>query len=148
MFLQSVLYNDSMNAQMSSSSSFGSPFYLIFWALYLVGAVFIFKKAGRQWWEAIIPIYNLYVLLLIVGKPVWWLVLLLIPLVNLVVIVMVLHALSKSFGYGGGFTLGLIFLPFIFMPILGLGDAKYQGAVAQSTPQAPQAQQPPVTPQV
>jgi len=35
----------------------------------------IFEKAGEAGWQAIIPIYNIYVLLKIVGKPGWWLIL-------------------------------------------------------------------------
>ncbi|MBZ0199154.1 MAG: DUF5684 domain-containing protein, partial [Ignavibacteriaceae bacterium] len=33
--------------------------------------------------------------------------------------------LAKVFGKGGGFAAGLIFLPMIFYPILGFGDAEY-----------------------
>jgi hypothetical protein len=87
----------------------------------------VFKKAGQPGWAAIIPIYNLYVILKIVGKPGWWLLLMLIPLVNVVFAIWTVNLLSKSFGKDVGFTLGLIFLSFIFWPILAFGDAKYQG---------------------
>jgi hypothetical protein len=40
---------------------------------------------------------------------------------------MVLHSVSKNFGHGVGFTLGLIFLGFIFIPILAWGDSQYLG---------------------
>lgn len=85
----------------------------------------IFRKAGKPGWAAIIPIYNLIVLLQIVKKPLWWVILLFIPLVNFVFGIIILDALSRSFGKRTGFTLGLIFLPFIFFPILGFGDAIY-----------------------
>ena len=62
----------------------------------------IFTKAGEEGWKAIIPIYNYYVLLKIVGRPGWWLLLYLIPLVNIVVLIIVMNDLSKSFGHGGG----------------------------------------------
>jgi Family of unknown function (DUF5684) len=87
----------------------------------------LFEKAGEPGWAAIVPIYNIIVLLKIVGKPAWWIVLLLIPLVNLIVAIIVLIALAKSFGKGAGFAIGLLILPFIFYPMLAWGDAKYLG---------------------
>src|SRR2546426_540233 len=77
----------------------------------------VFTKAGKPGWAAIIPIYNLIVILQIAGKPIWWFFLLLIPLVNLVVGIMTYVAFAKNFGKGVGFALGLIFLGFIFFPI-------------------------------
>ena len=90
----------------------------------------IFVKAGEPGWAAIIPVYNLVVMLKIVGRPVWWIVLFLIPFVNLVVGFIVAFDLAKVFGKGAGFALGMIFLFPIFYPILGFGSAKYQGAPA------------------
>ena len=87
----------------------------------------IFTKAGKPGWACIVPIYNIIVLLEIVGKPLWWIVLLFIPIANLVVSIMVANLLAKSFGKGVGFTVGMIFLPIIFYPILGFGSATYQG---------------------
>lgn len=87
----------------------------------------IFSKAGKPGWAAIVPIYNFIVLLEIVGKPWWWLLLMLIPIVNLVILIIVYHKLSLSFGKGAGFTVGLILLGIIFLPILAFGDAKYVG---------------------
>lgn len=90
----------------------------------------MFTKAGRKGWKAIIPFYNVYVMLQIVGRPGWWLVLFLIPVVNFIIAIVMNNDLSKSFGKGTGFTVGLIFLPFIFVPILGFGDAQYVGPAA------------------
>lgn len=100
-------------------------------AVLMIAAMWkVFAKAGKPGWAAIVPIYNYIVMLEIIGKPLWWIVLLLIPLVNYVVIIIVMHGLSKSFGNGVGFTLGMIFLPFIFWPMLGFGDAEYIGPQA------------------
>ena len=57
-----------------------------FGILFLILASFwkIYQKAGRKGWEGIVPIYNIYVMLQIVGKPTWWLILYLIPIVNIV----------------------------------------------------------------
>lgn len=87
----------------------------------------IFTKAGEEGWKAIIPIYNAYILLKIVGKPGWWLILFLIPIVNYVFIIWTYNMLSKSFGKDEGFTVGLVLLSFVFFPILGFGSAVYQG---------------------
>ncbi|HVW14817.1 MAG TPA: DUF5684 domain-containing protein [Mucilaginibacter sp.] len=87
----------------------------------------IYEKAGKPGWAAIIPIYNIIVLLEIVGKPVWWILLLLIPCVNIIFAVWVTNLLSKSFGQSEGFTVGLLLLGVIFYPILGFGNYKYLG---------------------
>lgn len=86
----------------------------------------VFQKAGEPGWAAVVPIYNLIVLLKIAGKPAWWLVLMLVPFVNLVVAIIVVFALAKNFGKGAGFGLGLLFLGPVFYPILAWGDARYQ----------------------
>jgi uncharacterized membrane protein YhaH (DUF805 family) len=85
----------------------------------------IFTKAGKPGWAALVPIYNIIVLLEIAGKPAWWVVLFLIPFVNLIVAIVVAIAVAKNFGKGTGFGLGLAFLGFIFAPMLAWGDAQY-----------------------
>ena len=86
-----------------------------------------FVKAGKPGWAAIIPIYNVIVLLEIAGKPLWWVILMFIPLVNIIVAVFVCIAVAKNFGKSDAFGIGLALLGFIFFPILGFGDAQYQG---------------------
>ena len=66
-------------------------------------------------------------LLEIIGKPWWWILLLLIPGVNLIFGIWMFNLLSISFGKTEGFTVGLVLLPFIFLPILGFGDDQYRG---------------------
>ena len=88
----------------------------------------IFTKAGQPGWASIIPIYNWVVWCNIVGRPGWWVLLLLLCFPIFYIILCI--DLAKSFGYGVGFALGLIFLPIIFMPILGFGSATYQGPSA------------------
>jgi hypothetical protein len=87
----------------------------------------IYEKAGQPGWASLIPFYNFYVLLKIVGKPEWWLIWIFVPLANLIVGIWTTNLLSKSFGKDEAFTLGLIILPVIFYPILGFGNAEYQG---------------------
>jgi len=102
--------------------------------IYLAIAVFmivcywkIFEKAGKPGWAAIIPIYNFIVFLEIVGKPVWWIILILIPIVNIFVLIYLVHLFAKSFGKDIGWTIFLLFLGIIALPILAFGDAKYVG---------------------
>jgi hypothetical protein len=90
----------------------------------------IYAKANQPGWAAIIPIYNVVVLLNIVGRPVWWIILFFVPLVNFIVMIMIAIDLAKSFGKGTGFGLGLAFLSPIFIPMLGFGSAQYTGAAA------------------
>jgi hypothetical protein len=90
----------------------------------------VFVKAGKPGWAAIVPIYNVIVELEIIGRPWWYLLLMLIPLVNVVIGIMIIFDLAKVFGKGTGFGFGLLFLSFIFIPILAFGDAKYQGPIA------------------
>jgi len=87
----------------------------------------IFTKAGREGWPALIPIYSTYILLKVIGRPGWWLLLFLIPLVNVVIYIIMMNDLSKSFGHGVGFTLGLLFLSIIFVYILAFGSSTYRG---------------------
>jgi hypothetical protein len=47
--------------------------------------------------------------------------------VNIIIGIMILHGISKNFGKGGWFTVGLIFLRVIFLAILGFGAAVYSG---------------------
>jgi hypothetical protein len=90
----------------------------------------IFEKAGKPGWAAIIPIYNVIVLLEIVGKPIWWIFLFLIPCVNIIFLVWTTNLLSKSFGQSEGFTIGLLLLGIIFYPILAFGNYQYLGPSA------------------
>jgi len=100
---------------------------LILTVLLIVSMWKIYTKAQKPGWACLIPIYNIIVLLEIVGKPWWWLLLMLIPFVNIIFAIWMLNLLSKSFGHGAGFTIGLLFLSIIFFPILGLGSSKYTG---------------------
>jgi Family of unknown function (DUF5684) len=113
-----------------SGGGAGAIIGLIIGALVIAGMWKLFTKAGKPGWAAIIPIYNVIVLLQIAGKPLWWIILLLIPFVNFIAIILIWIAIAKSFGKGVGFALGLTFLSPIFVPILGFGNAEYSGALS------------------
>lgn len=100
---------------------------LVIFVAVVVGLWKVYTKAGQPGWAAIIPIYNVYILLKIVGRPWWWLVLMFIPLINIIVGVVVLLDLAKCFGKSVLYAIGMILLGFIFIPLLGFGDAQYRG---------------------
>jgi hypothetical protein len=100
-------------------------FSLVLAAFYVYCAWRIFEKAGKPGWAALIPIFNTLVQLEIVQRPLWWVLLMLIPGVNLVIMVIIIFDLAKVFGKDNGFAFGLLFLAPIFVPILALGNAVY-----------------------
>ena len=99
---------------------------LLLSVFYLACIWIIFAKAGKPGWACIVPIYNIIVFIQIVKKPVWWILLFLIPIVNIVIGIILTHRLSRSFGHDVGFTLGLLFLSFIFLPILAFSGNTYK----------------------
>lgn len=87
----------------------------------------LFVKANEPGWAAIVPIYNIITLLKITGKPIWWIVLFFVPLVNFVALILIWISFAKSFGKGTGFAIGMLLLPFVFFPMLAFSDSTYQG---------------------
>ena len=117
-----------------SSTGQVSPVFWVVWCafmlLMLIALWKVFTKAGQPGWAILIPIYNLYIMCKIAGRPGWWLLLMLIPFVNLIIMIILYVDIAKSFGKGVGFAIGMLFLPFIFFPVLGFGSAQYQGPAA------------------
>ncbi|MDY0087166.1 MAG: DUF5684 domain-containing protein [Coriobacteriia bacterium] len=130
-----------------SSLASGAFLFMYFVVLVIIVAAWwkIFTKAGQPGWFSLIPILNIYTMLQIVQRPAWWLLLYLVPIVNVVISIIVTVDTARVFGKGVGFALGLMFLPYIFYVILGFGDARYQpGNLSGYAPPAPPA--PPVAP--
>lgn len=91
----------------------------------------IFKKAGKEGWESIIPFYNIIVLLEITGLPIWYIALLFVPIGNLFVFVMIYLELAHRFKQSTGFAIGLILLSPIFLGILA-----FTKSITYETPKA------------
>lgn len=82
----------------------------------------LFEKAGKPGWAAIVPIYNMIVMLEIGRKPAWWVVLMIIPYIGAIWSIWALNMFVKAYGKTEGFTVGILFLPFIFLPMLAFSD--------------------------
>jgi hypothetical protein len=95
---------------------------LMFWG--------IFQKAGKTPWHSMIPIWNWMVLCEIAGKPSWWGICFLVPILGFVLMILMCLDLVKKFGQGAGFAVGLILLGIVFFPILGFGSAQYNKSAA------------------
>lgn len=111
---------------------------LIFAILYYIGAWKVFVKAGKPGWAALVPIYNLYVLLKVINRPIWWMIFYIIPLANIITMLVVGVALAKTFSKGqifGVFLLG--FFPMIGYPILGFGKSTYTAPLLPAPPAPP-----------
>ena len=124
-------YTTTYADEIGLAALFGGVFFFFF----LIGVVTtiimiaahwkMFQKAGKNGWEAVIPIYNLIVLFQITKTPMWMLLLLLVPFVGLVVPVILAINTAKAYGKDTSFAILLIFLPIVGYPILGFGDARY-----------------------
>lgn len=104
--------------------------------LSLVSLWKVFKKAGEPGWAAIVPLYNVYTMFKITWGSGWKCLLMLIPFANIAIAILSMIKLAKVFGKSTGFAVGLVFLSFIFLPILAFGDAAYQGVPQQDKSQA------------
>lgn len=106
----------------------------------------LFSKAGEPGWAAIIPIYNTYVMNKIGGGPVWYFVLALIPMTNIVGIILILVEMAKKYDKPATVWLAA-FIPII--SVFMVGNTNYIGGgpapAAPVTPAQPM-QQPPQTP--
>lgn len=130
--IQGEVQMDYNNGYDSGIGLIGWLFYTAVIVLMLVSMWKVYVKAGKPGWACLIPVYNILVMLEIIGRPWWYLLLMFIPIVNIVISIMVTLDTARVFGKGSGFGIGLIFLPFIFYPILAFGDAKYQGVATPS----------------
>ena len=101
--------------------------FVIMYALLIVSGWKVFVKAGKPGWATIIPIYNVIVWCQIAGKSGWWVILYLIPIVNIIIAIIVAVNAAKAFGKSGAFGFFLLFLfYFVGMFIIGFGKAQYQ----------------------
>ena len=127
---------DEQSLQMSASAGgmgiVGLIIYLAVIVLLIVSGWKINVKAGKPGWAVLVPIYGTLVNLEIIGKPAWWIVLFFVPIVSVVIVFVISIEMAKVFGKGAGFGIGLVFLPFVFYPMLAFGSAQYKGVPAKA----------------
>lgn len=104
-------------------------FMLVFVGAVLGGMWKVFEKAGLEGWKALVPVWNMWLLATEVAQkePLWG-ILLIVPCTSPIGAIMVGIGVAEQFGKGTGFGIGLAFFPYICYPLLGFGDAAYQGA--------------------
>ena len=106
-------------------------FMIVAWAFYGFCMGKVFEKAGKPMWAGFVPLYNYIVMLEIVGRPIWWFILLLIPFVNFVVLIILMMDMAKSFGKDAVFGILLFLFSFIMLPVMAFSsDIKYVGPAA------------------
>lgn len=98
---------------------------VLIYGFLVVGRWRVFEKAGEPGLASIVPIYDMIVTLRITGRPMWWIILLFVPIVNFIAWMIINLNLAWRFGKDLGYAFGLTLLPFVFFPILGFGDARY-----------------------
>ena len=128
-------------------------FALVWWILQIIANWNIFTKAGEAGWKSLIPIYGDYVSYKIAWQTSYfWLsfilgivasyvssanlnesifltvIATLLRIVIAVINIMYCIKLSRAFGHGIGFAIGLILLQPIFLLILGFGSDQYYDA--------------------
>ncbi|MBQ0018293.1 MAG: hypothetical protein KBS63_03645 [Clostridiales bacterium] len=94
-----------------------------------VGLWKVFEKAGTEGWRGIIPIYNYYKIFELTAGNGWLFLICCIPVVGNVFMG---YCVAKAFGKSQGFMIGLMILPFIFIPMLGFDDSRYYGPMGVS----------------
>lgn len=99
---------------------------LAFAVVQAVSLWLIFAKAGKPGWAALIPIYNFFVLLDIVNRPIWWVVLAFIPFVNTIAAIIIYMDLARAFGRDGTYGCLMLLIPIVFIPLLAFSDAQYR----------------------
>lgn len=115
-------------------------FSVVTWLIVLAVSVFtiicmwkILKKAGKQGWECLIPIYSNIVMLEIAGLPTWYLILYFIPIANIYISFKLYVELAHKFGKSTGFGVGMALIPVVFNAILAFDDSAYLNATKEST---------------
>ncbi len=102
----------------------------------------IFQKAGEEGWKSLIPIYNIYILVVISGNPVYTMLFFLVPLLNIYMLFKLNIDLAKAFGKEVGFGIGMIIFPLLFPLILAFDRSTYLPAQTIPDDSSPEATSP------
>lgn len=114
--------------------AFLAVFGLAIWLFYGFCIGKILEKAGKPMWTGFVPIYNMLLLIEIVGRPSWWIIGCLVPYVNIIFLVLLYIDLAKSFGKDTGYGILLILFSFIMLPMMAFSDdVRYVGPAAKQS---------------
>lgn len=117
---------------LAQSSSGGSTLPLIvtlvITLIAIVGWWKLFSKAGYPGFLALIPLVNVVVYIMVGGRPWWWIILMLIPFINIIILFLVHLSVAERYGQGVLYAFGLFFLMPVFAIILGFGPFEYREA--------------------
>lgn len=139
-------YQEAASSALAGFLIFG----IVMWVVTIVISVFtlvcmwkVFKKAGKPGWAAIVPIYNIVVMLEIAELPMWYIALFFVPIANIYAMFKIYIELAHKFGKSTGFGIGLVFLSPIFLGILAFSkNSNYVGSQNVIQPQQTVYQQP------
>ncbi|MBR3630859.1 MAG: hypothetical protein IKN55_10395 [Oscillospiraceae bacterium] len=123
-------YSSFMDSYQQTSSGGGVGSSILSLAISIIGIVawwFLFEKGGEAGWQAIIPLYNVWVQFRLVYGSGWKCLLLLVPILNIIVYIMFSIRLAQAYGQGIAMGLGCLFLPNVFYCILAFGPFQYTG---------------------
>ena len=101
--------------------------YALFFIIYLVAMWKLFTKMGQPGWIGIIPLLNAYGIYKLAGREWWWVILLLIPCINIIAAWFLASDTAKLFGKEIGWTIFLFLIPGIAHMVLAFGDSRYVG---------------------
>lgn len=102
-------------------------FIIVVQVIHFFGTWKLYERAGKKWWQALIPIYNGIVLMEIINRPKWWVILLFIPIINLLMFPIIWIETCRSFGFNkqSHTILAVITLGFFIYYINYFTDAKH-----------------------
>ncbi len=91
----------------------------------MLGLYMIFQKAGEKGWKAVVPFLDIYTLFKIVDMNPLWIISLIVPFLNIVVLTFAYYKLATHFGHGAGYTVGMLLLNPLFFSLIGLSKDKF-----------------------
>ena len=99
---------------------------LVFYLISIPGLWAVFDKSGMvPGWHSLIPIVNLFHVAVVAGRPAWWGLLLLVPIIGVIFWLIICVDLAARFSKSSMFGAGLFALFPLFIAILGIGGSQY-----------------------
>lgn len=117
---------------------------LVFLVFHVALAVSLWKMASRVHeepkWFALVPVLNIVLFLKLAKRPLWWLILLLIPVVNFVTLVAAAMPLCERFGLNKWWALAMLISPLNIILLLYLAfGTEGAGSAPKAPPTTPAA---------